>query len=498
MNNIIQDLGSILDNDNQLTKHMLNYIRDGMIVVNNNFNIVYINQYAINIIDMIHHQNNNYLNISILTLFPQLEVLNDSINTKLFRNRHISAKIEKIIMCPIIIDFIVNSIISNNNIYHIILLCNDDTHIEHKNQINLIAYLSHELRNPLQSLSLANYLLQSTLKVHDDKLSSYTSIIARSCSEMKKIINDILDLSKIEANEFIIEFDVCNIRQLIENIISVFSPSIQDKNLSLSFEINKDVPQTIYTDEVRLSQILSNLISNAIKFSKSDIKLLVQWDNGIKFSVIDNGEGIKKEELPNIFKKYCRTSLSDKINSNGLGLYVSQQIANLLGGYISVVSEHKKGSTFTLFHPIKLESSSGFIYKLKYDKIISAKILIVDDDEANLTLFKLMLDHFNYIYSYNLETNTVMNGLDAINICKMNNYDIIFMDINMADIDGCTASKIIKLNKFTGKIIATTGNILAEKGNCSCINKEKYNYFDDIIIKPYDDSIILKTLHRYL
>lgn len=551
-NNYFKRKKTSLETDNrfmtyQLFEHMLNYIRDGTIVITNNFSIVYINQHAINIIDMINNSDNfvssirrchNYMNTDILKIFPQLNILNNknnseisSTNHKLFKNRRISTRIDnnRALMCPFVMEFIVNSVICHNQIYHIIMIYNntDNVAYEHKNQTNFIAYLSHELRNPLQSINFANYLLQCNLKnflnnINTDhftsencsyldikdstKISSYLNTIARSCCEMKKIINDILDLSKIEAREFIIELDVCEIKELVETIIAEFFPSAQEKNMILSLEINDDVPKTIYTDEVRISQILSNLISNAIKFGKSgEIKLSIsydEFDHGIKFSVIDHGEGIKKEEIPNLFKQFCRTSSSDKFNSNGLGLYVSQQIAHLLGGHICVVSEHKKGSTFTLFHPIKLGSSGTFLDKNKYNKCLSGNILIIDDNESNLTLFKLILDHFNCEYKYYLETNTVTSGIDAINLCNVNKYDIIFMDINMLGIDGCTASKIIKLNnknEFSGKIIATTGNILAKKENSSlCNDQEKYKYFDDVIIKPYDDSLILKILHRYL
>lgn len=525
----------------QIFEHMLNFIRDGTIVVTNNYKIVYINQHAINIIKLIKNSSNdhiirdsnkytNYISTDVLQIFPQLNILNGNnlINNKLFKNRRISTRIEnnRALMCPFVMEFIINSIICHNKVYHIIMIYNntDNVAYEHKNQTNFIAYLSHELRNPLQSINLANYLLQSCLNTKldlkldtkldlkldlkldsksDDKIFSYLKTLSKSCCEMKKIINDILDLSKIEAQEFIIELDICEINELAETILSEFEPIVQEKGMVLIYEINKSVPKTIYTDEVRISQILSNLISNAIKFGKSgEIKLSInydEFDHGIKFSVIDNGEGIKKEEIPNLFKQYCRTSCSDKFNSNGLGLHISQRIAHLLGGHISVVSEHKKGSTFTLFHPIKLGNSGTFFDKHNYDTIISGKILIIDDNESNLTLFKLMLDHFNCEHKYNLETNTVTNGMDAINLCNINNYDLIFMDINMLGIDGCTASKIIKMNKFNGKIIATTGNILAKKENSSlCNDQDKYKYFDDIIIKPYDDSVILRILHKYL
>jgi CheY-like chemotaxis protein len=280
------------------------------------------------------------------------------------------------------------------------------------------------------------------------------------------------------------------------------------KGLDIILEIKNTVPKTLYTDEFRLNQILINLISNAIKYSTYGIiKLLVDYDDiefGVKFSVIDSGNGIKKCEINNLFKQYCQTSCSDKFDSNGLGLYISQNIANLLGGYISVTSEYSKGSVFTLFHPISLENSGikkeVSILSNKFTSLekLSCLILIVDDNESNLNLLRLMLQHINYTYKSNIEIHSVKDGKDAIDICKINKYSYIFMDINMPGIDGATASKIIKLNHFNGKIIATTGNILAKKENSIYSdNYDRYVYFDDIIIKPYDDTAILKVLVKY-
>jgi len=491
----------------QLFECIANYTRDGTLVTDPNFDIIYNNQCALNIINMMSVDiQQKLINQNIIKIFPQLNILAGN-NHKLFRGRRIIGKIEnnKAIMCPFVLEFNVNSIICHNKIYHIIMIHNntDNVSYEQKNQANFIAYLSHELRNPLQSINLANHLLQIHKGKSEENNSKYLDTISRSCFEMKKIINDILDLSKIEAHEFIIELDTCDIRDLANNIINEFTSLALEKGLLITLNIHDDIPETIYTDEVRLSQILSNLISNAIKYSTSgEIKLDISYDeseHGIKFNVVDQGDGIRKDEISNLFKQFCHTSSSDKFNSNGLGLWISQKIAHLLGGNISVVSEHKKGSTFTLFHPIKLANSGNFQEKVKFAKDLVGKILIVDDNESNLMLFRLMLDHFNCEHKYNLETHSVKDGKDAVELCKVNVYDIIFMDINMPGIDGCTASKLIRLNGFTGKIIATTGNIMAKKENSSLMNnQEKYKCFDDVVIKPYDDTVIMKILNKFL
>ena len=233
-----------------------------------------------------------------------------------------------------------------------------------------------------------------------------------------------------------------------------------------------------------------------------------ELNHGIKFSIIDTGNGVKKTEISNLFKQYCQTSCSNKFNSNGLGLCISQKMANLLGGYINVISEYGKGSTFTLFHPISLEQSGimreNDVFNQKMSSVLenmTIKILTVDDNETNLYLLRLMLEHINHKYKSNIEIHSVKDGKEAIEICKINVYKFIFMDINMPNIDGTTAAKIIKMNpmSYITKIIATTGNISAKKENSAYFDdSDKYSYFDSIIIKPFTDVEILKTLVKYL
>ena len=293
-------------------------------------------------------------------------------------------------------------------------------------------------------------------------------------------------------------------------VIDELKDLAQEKNIKLLKQIDNSCPKMILTDDTRIMQIISNLVSNAIKYTNNSNESIVTikcyYDNikhGIKISIIDQGMGIKKEELNNIFKQNGKTSNSHKFNvkSNGIGLYLSQKIANLLDGYISFKSDPKSGSTFSLFHPIKLGYSVNLIKNKKINKILKGNILIVDDDQANVFLFKQLLENICDEYSLELNIDTANDGRSAIEICKTKNFNIIFMDINMPIMDGCTASEIIKntLN-YDGIIIATTGNILAKKENYnSDTNKDqKYKSFDDVIIKPFDEANVLSILNRFL
>jgi len=381
----------------------------------------------------------------------------------------------------------------------------------------LMAVLSHELRNPLQGITLSNHLLTTHIKNSADDISNihninpkmikYLEIIGKSCVSMKKIINDVLDLSKIEEKEFNVDLDICNVRLLVETAIGNNINEAEEKNLFLYEEVDSDVPINIYTDFTRIIQVLDNLISNAIKYTevgKIILKISVDKCSDIKFSVVDNGIGIRNDEICKIFKTYGQSNNNKlNVNSQGLGLCISQKIANLLGGKITVKSEHKKGSTFSFYHPLKLSMS--------YDKYeteiqignISGNILIVDDDMSNLSLLHTLLEQFKFEYTWAITIESVNSAEKAIQLCNINHYDAIFMDINMPGINGNTASKIIKGNGYSGKIIATTGDILMTNENsniCSSgeCNTNERRSFDEIIIKPFDDQTILKMLKKVM
>ena len=509
----------------------INIIPNDIIITNHLFEIIYYNQSAGDNLTYIIGSSINFAGLQIQSLFYDLSAILYN-NTSVFTNKRVVISAKKKIYgemlysslsdtnTNLVYNVCINSFtiqkLEKTELYHTFVLCdiqNTDTTINdfhQKKQNNFVAYLSHELRNPLQSIIMSNYLLKKQITAISEsitdkadlnctKIMSYINTMEKSCNDMRKIINDILDLSKIEARELNMDFELCKISDVIEHI----------KNYSDSVVIeldNDNIPIHIYTDEVRINQILSNLISNAIKYTNNrdtriiKVKIIYNTiDNMIEFHVIDNGIGIKTEEINLLFKDGCQTSNNIKINcdSNGIGLCISQKMASLLGGYISVKSEFNIGSTFILHIPNQI------IHKPIIQPIsnqitqthISGKILIVDDNSSNLYLLKMLMEHYIYDLNYELEIHAVNSGYDAIQICQVNKYDLIFMDINMMGIDGCTTCKLIKNNGYTNKIIATTGNILAKQDN---LRTTKYVCFDDIIIKPYDNNIILDHIQKNL
>lgn len=492
-----------------LTDEVLNLINDGVIMTNQSFEIVYLNEASKSIFNQVYGNlyKTGYLNKSLINVFPQLRTITpNDVTDKIYKNRHMEIII-KDKSNSICLDFIINTVLCNGLFYHIVNLKHKKDDIKEsvqKGQRNLIAYLSHELRNPLQTIVLANHLIHANKDNVSNKTKFNLSTINKSCNDMRRIINDILDLSKIDANEFQIEMECHTIQDIIDDIINECEILAKTKGLGLECNIQINVPESLYTDITRVEQILNNLVSNAIKYSeRGTIIINVRYDDekhSVIFDIIDQGIGIHNEEICHLFKDYGQTSNSLKLNndSNGLGLCISQKISNLLGGYITVKSEHKKGSTFSLCLPIKLGISGNTHEKVIIDGTLNGNILLVDDNESNLMLFKMLLENFNYEYKGNLTIESVSDGKDAIELCKVNKYNVIFMDINMMGIDGCTASKVIKMCGYNGAIIATTGNILAKSENRESIDTERYSYFNDVLIKPFDDTTVLNILKKYL
>ncbi len=517
MNNYL--LNKIVNQDKryisfQIMDEIINRITDGIIIINSDGIITYHNDLGLNFIktSINDKYTKSFINKNLFDLICQFDFIrSDSSETKIFKNKLVNWELENNSNELVQYNILLNSVISHNIVNHLLLINNKNHDIsEKKSRNNLIAFLSHELRNPLQSLSMATHLLQKKINADDQKISLYLNTISKSSNEMKRIINDILDLSKIESNEMELIMDNHIITEILDNLILTFESIAREKEIKLEIIIEKNCPTYIFTDLTRINQILSNLISNAIKYSnlKSNVIINVIYDkknHGINFNIIDNGFGIPKSEYHNLFKENGKTNNSYKfdVKSNGFGLYLSQKIAHLLDGHISFTSEQSKGSVFTLFHPIKLGMSMNTLRNQVNTNIIEAKILIVDDDISNLNMFKLLLENFKFEYSINLDINIANNGYSAIELCLINDYDLIFMDVNMPDIDGCTTTKIIKNNYLKKEmevpVIATTGNIMAKKENQNSSNtKNKYLCFDDIIIKPYDDNSILSILNSYL
>lgn len=489
----------------QLMDDILNTTQDAIILVDTNYDFIYSNSRADTLItDLYSDLIKGSAKKNLIELFPQLNDFGENAERKIYKNRKFNVRFDGANSTSSqSLDFILNTVISAGKFYHLVTIhVSIQKQQTENNEKQIMAYLSHELRNPLQSVNLATTLLKGKIKNESEKSRDYVNTIEKSCNHMNKIINDVLDLSRLNSNEMIIDLDVYNIHDIAMDSISSLENDANIKKIKFSTQYGENVPKSIYTDYTRIIQVLTNLLSNAIKYSdKGDVILKIEYqDNNVYFHVVDEGMGIKSDDFNKLFKTYGQTSnnFNCKVDSQGLGLCVSQKIAKLLGGHISVKSKVKKGSTFTLVHPVGLGLSNDNFNPCSIAENMNGSILLVDDNQSNLSLLHMLLDQFNYEFTWTNKIESVDNGKDAIELCKMTQYDIVFIDINMNGIDGCTACKIIKQNGFTGKIVATTGNILAIKENKNVSGNGTFDCFDQVIIKPFDDKIVLKSLKQFL
>ncbi|WHH61378.1 PAS domain S-box protein [Petroclostridium sp. X23] len=362
-----------------------------------------------------------------------------------------------------------------------------------------LANMSHEIRTPLNGmLGMLNLTLMSDLdNRHRDNLK-----IAKSCADsLLKIINDILDFSKMEAGKLIIDNEDFNIFRLVEDVIKAHSFQACEKSLSLDYQFSAGIPTYLIGDSIRIKQILDNLIGNALKFTEDGGIILSVKKHSKKldsfellFSVSDTGIGIAKSEIDRLFRCFSQVdgSITRKFGGTGLGLAISKQLAEMMGGTIWVESKKGEGSTFFFTLPLKVgqvpvkkEVDQNLVKKPN----IPLKILLVEDDKVNQIVFQQMLSDKGHTMQI------ASNGKEALEIIKKEKFDIIFMDIQMPEMDGIEITQRIRQMEGGTKhvpIVAVTAYAL--KGD-----KERFLSLgmDEYLAKPMQMEALFSVLDRY-
>ncbi|MCF6172366.1 MAG: response regulator [Campylobacteraceae bacterium] len=364
----------------------------------------------------------------------------------------------------------------------------------HKSEF--LANMSHEIRTPLNAiLGFVEILKEENI---GRKCLKYINIIDNSSQMLLGVIEDILDFSKIESGKLNIEKIDFNLKDKLNTISHLFDAQCSQKNIKLDIIFDKDLPIAINTDLLRIKQIISNLLSNAIKFTNSHKKITLKFsfkNNQLLISVRDEGIGISKDKLEHIFEPFLQedNSTTRVYGGTGLGLTISSQLTKLLGGELSVKSVLGKGSEFYLYIPATIvEDKQETKKELANLKFCDEKILLAEDNLANQLFMKILLKKLNLTF------DIVEDGVKAIEMFQLNNYNIILMDENMPNMSGMEAAKqIIEIEKQNNlehtPIVALTANAL--KGD-----KERFlaGGMDEYLTKPINKEKLSLCLKKFL
>ncbi len=355
-----------------------------------------------------------------------------------------------------------------------------------------LANMSHEIRTPIHGImSLTNLLLNTELS---DDQNTYLNAVKKSADNLLVIINDILDLSKMEAEKMTFESTIFSLNEVILTTCELFRPKAGEKGLKMESDITPNLPRFVKGDPTRLSQIVNNLVNNAIKFTNEgsvtitcNVKDANEKCSMVEFSVTDTGIGIPKEKISTVFELFTQASddINRKFGGTGLGLSIVKKLVELQGGLIDVSSEIDKGTTFTFSIPFDLPEAYELESMMEAETDTGEeinngiRILIVEDNDINrLVINKLMKD-------WDVEIHNAVNGEDAIKRIKAEDFDVVLLDIEMPVMNGYQCIREIRTSLPEGKcnipVMAMTAHATKEERE-KCLNLG----MNDYLSKPFD------------
>ena len=385
-----------------------------------------------------------------------------------------------------------------------------DANVAYKTQAEFLANMSHEIRTPINGIL---GMLQLTLMA-DDLQADYRDnlVTAKKCADtLLRLINDILDISKLEAGKYNLKEEIFDVKTTIEETVAVQVPIAEKKNITLDCSFSNNIPQSVKGDPQRIQQVLNCLLSNGIKFTEEGgvrVKVAAIDDTEDQFklriAVADSGIGISDKDKNKLFIRFSQVDASDtrKYGGTGLGLVITKQIVELMGGNISVQSKEDVGSTFIVEIPLKIITGAAPVEKEEETEEVAlfsvnattkrARILVAEDEPVNQQVIGKLLGMAGYSY------DIAENGEKAVELFKQKEYDAALFDIQMPVMDGLAATQEIRKIEFKeGRkrmpVIAVTARAMF--GDKERILEAK---LDDYIAKPYNLNDVVEKLNKYV
>lgn len=388
----------------------------------------------------------------------------------------------------------------------------EDANAAYKTQAEFLANMSHEIRTPINGIL---GMLQLTLMAEDLQADYRDNLFtAKNCADtLLRLINDILDISKLEAGKYNLKEEIFDVKSAIEETVAAQVPLATNKGLSLDCNFGNNIPKLVKGDGQRIQQILNCLLSNALKFtSEGSVRVkIAAIDNdkesiNLRIAVADSGIGISEKDMGKLFIRFSQVDASDtrKYGGSGLGLVISKQIAELMGGTISVQSKEGIGSTFIAEIPLKVvkaadleaereaEEKKDDVAVFSINAHSKARILVAEDEPVNQQVIGKLLGMAGFSY------DIAENGQKAIELFKQKTYDAALFDVQMPVMDGIAATQEIR--EIEQKEHRKRLPIIAVTARAMFGDKERIleNKLDDYIAKPYNLNTVVETLNKYI